>query len=114
MKKNETLTNMNKKEQEIYLGGGNNIEMKSSRLVTAYQVLYLTTPDDGTMSLSVKIEADFNTVPEQYQEVFINMMSVKYLNRVSFGDNPFSQCQPEPKRKWYQFWKRKLKSNENI
>jgi hypothetical protein len=101
---------MSKKEQEIYLGGGNNIEMKSSRMVTAYQVLYLTTPTDSTISLSVKIEADFDTVPEEYQEVFMNMMSVKYLNRVSFGDNPFSQCQPAPKRKWYQFWKSKTLS----
>jgi hypothetical protein len=95
------------KETEIYLGGGNNIEMKSSRLVTSYQILYLTTPTDGTITLNVKIEADFDTIPEQYQEVFLNMMSVKYLNRVSFGDNPFSQCLPAPKRKWYQFWKKK-------
>jgi len=35
------------------------------------------------------------------------MMSAKYLGRVSFGDNPFSQCQPIPKRRWYQFWKPK-------
>ena len=94
------------KDTEIYLGGGNNIEMKSSRMVTAYQVLYLTTPTDGTIALNVKIEADFDTVPEEYHEVFMNMMSVKYLNRVSFGDNPFSQCLPAPKRKWYQFWKK--------
>jgi hypothetical protein len=94
------------KDTEIYLGGGNNIEMKSSRMVTAYQVLYLTTPTDGTITLNVKIEADFDTVPEKYHEVFMNMMSVKYLNRVSFGDNPFSQCLPAPKHKWYQFWKK--------
>ena len=54
----------------------------------------------------LKIEADFDTVPEEYHEVFMNMMSVKYLNRVSFGDNPFSQCLPAPKHKWYQFWKK--------
>lgn len=94
------------KDTEIFLGGGNNIEMKSSRMVTAYQVLYLTTPTDGTITLNVKIESDFGTVPEEYHEVFMNMMSVKYLNRVSFGDNPFSQCLPAPKRKWYQFWKK--------
>jgi hypothetical protein len=95
------------KEQEILLGGGNNIMMKSSRMVTAYQVLYLTTPEDGTITLSVKIEADIDTIPEEYHEVFMNMMSVKYLNRVSFGDNPFSQCLPAPKRRWWQFWKSK-------
>ena len=101
---------MKNKESEIFLGAGNNMSMKSSRLVTTYQVLYLTTPEDGTVSMSIKIEADFDTIPEQYQEVFMNMISVKYLNRVSFGDNPFSQCLPAPKRKWYQFWKSKTLS----
>ena len=97
------------KETEINLGNGNNMEMRSSRLVTAYQVLHLTTPEDGTISVSIKIEADFDTIPEEYHEVFMNMMSVKYTNRVSFGDNPFSQCLPAPKRRWYQFWKYKTK-----
>jgi hypothetical protein len=98
---------MNKKEVEIYLGGGNNLEMKSSRLVRTHQTLHLTTEDKGTLSLSVEISADFDSIPEEYQEVFMNMMSVKYLNRVSFGDNPFSQCLPIPKRRWWQFWKPK-------
>jgi len=98
---------MSKKESEIFLGAGNNVTMKSSRLVSTYQTLYLTTPDDGTISMNIKIEADFDTIPEEYQEVFMNMISVKYLNRVSFGDNPFSQCLPAPKRRWYQFWKPK-------
>lgn len=98
---------MKNKDTEINLGSGNNMEMKSSRLVTTYQVLYLTTPEDGTISMTVKIEADFDTIPEEYQEVFMNMISVKYLNRVSFGDNPFSQCLPAPKRRWWQIWKSK-------
>ena len=96
---------MKNKDTEINLGSGNNIEMKSSRLVTTYQVLYLTTPEDGTIPMTIKIEADFDTIPEEYQEVFMNMISVKYLNRVSFGDNPFSQCLPTPKKRWWQIWK---------
>ena len=98
---------MKNKDTEINLGSGNNMEMKSSRLVTTYQVLYLTTPEDGTIPMTVKIEADFDTIPEEYQEVFMNMISVKYLDRVSFGDNPFSQCLPAPKRRWWQIWKSK-------
>jgi hypothetical protein len=98
---------MKNKESEIFLGAGNNMTMKSSRLVSTYQTLYLTTPEDGTISMNVKIEADFDSIPEEYQEVFMNMISVKYLNRVSFGDNPFSQCLPAPKRRWYEFWKPK-------
>ena len=98
---------MKNKDTEINLGSGNNMEMKSSRLVTTYQVLYLTTPEDGTIPMTIKIEADFDTIPIEYQEVFMNMISVKYLDRVSFGDNPFSQCLPAPKRRWWQIWKSK-------
>ena len=98
---------MKNRESEIFLGAGNNMEMKSSRMVTTYQVLYLTTPEDGTIPMTIKIEADFDTIPEEYQEVFMNMISVKYLDRVSFGDNPFSQCLPAPKRRWWQIWKSK-------
>ena len=101
---------MKNKETEINLGSGNNLEMRSSRLVNTYQTLYLITEDKGTLSLSVEISADFDSIPEEYHEVFLNMMSAKYLGRVSFGDNPFSQCQPAPKRKWYQFWKSKTLS----
>ena len=55
---------------------------------------------------STKIEADFDTIPEQYHEVFLNMVTAKYLNTTSFGDNPFSLCVPAIKKKWYQFWKK--------
>lgn len=96
---------MNKKETEINLGNGYNLGLKSSRLVTTHQTLYLTTTDKGTLSLNVEITADFDHIPEEYQEVFLNMMSAKYLGRVSFGDNPFSQCLPAPKKRWFQFWK---------
>jgi hypothetical protein len=98
---------MNKKETEINLGSGNNLEIKSSRLVKTHQTMYLTTENVGTISLSVDIIADFDTIPEEYQEVFLNMMAARYLGRVSFGDNPFSQCVPIPKRRWWQFWKSK-------
>jgi hypothetical protein len=33
------------------------------------------------------------------------MMAAKYMKAVSFGDNPFSKCIPQPKKKWWQFWK---------
>ena len=98
---------MNKKETEIFFGSGNNMEMKSSQLVKTHQTLYLMTEDKGTLSLSVEISADFDSIPEDYQEVFLNMMAARYLGRVSFGENPFSQCVPTPKRRWWQFWKPK-------
>jgi hypothetical protein len=99
---------MAKKESELYLGGGANINVKAAKVVTIHNNLKLITIGDGAINLDVKIEADFDTIPEKYQEVFLNMMSAKYLDTVSFGDNPFSQCVPPPKKKWWQFWKANL------
>lgn len=98
---------MSKDPHEIFLGAGKNIDVRSSRLVKTYQTLYLMTEDKGTIALNIDISADFDSVPEEYQEVFLNMISARYLGRVSFGDNPFSQCLPAPKRKWWQIWKPK-------
>jgi hypothetical protein len=96
---------MSKKENEIYLGGGNNMIMATSKLVTCHEVLTLVVNGRGGIPLDVKIQADFDTIPEEYHEVFLNMMAAKYVKTVSFGDNPFSKCIPQPKKKWYQFWK---------
>jgi hypothetical protein len=96
---------MSKKENEIYLGGGANINVKKASIVSVHNNLKLITPYDGAISLDIKIEADFSTIPEKYHEVFLNMVSAKYLDSVSFGDNPFSQCIPQPKKKWWEFWK---------
>jgi hypothetical protein len=101
---------MTKKERELYLGGGANINVKAAKVVTIHNNLKLMTIGDGAVALDVKIEADFDSIPEKYHEVFLNMMSAKYLDTVSFGDNPFSQCVPPPKKKWWQFWK----ANVNI
>ena len=96
---------MSKKETDIYLGGGNNINVKKASIVSVYNSLKLITPNDGAITLDIKIEADFDTIPKKYHEVFLNMISTKYLDSVSFGDNPFSLCQPPPKKKWWQIWK---------
>jgi hypothetical protein len=96
---------MAKKETDIYLGGGSNLNVKKASIVSLYNGLKLITPHDGAISLDIKIEADFGTIPEKYHEVFLNMISAKYLDSVSFGDNPFSMCIPQPKKKWWQIWK---------
>ncbi len=96
---------MGKKENELYLGGGANINVKAAKVVTLHNNLKLITIGEGAVSLDVKIEADIDSIPEKYHEVFLNMLSSKYLDTVSFGDNPFSMCVPPPKKKWWQFWK---------
>lgn len=94
------------KNNEIFLGGGANLNFKTSKLVTTNNVLRLITPTDGAIEIDIKIEADFDTIPEKYHEVFFNMICAKYVDKVSFGDNPFSLCVPQPKKKWYQIWKK--------
>jgi len=96
---------MNKKQTEIYLGGGANLVMNTSKLVTCNETLTLIVNGKGGIPLEIKIQADFNTIPKEYHEVFLNMMSAKYLKTTSFSDNPFSQYHPSPKKRWWQFWK---------
>lgn len=62
---------------------------------------------EGPVDLRVDIIADFANIPEKYHEVMMNVLTSKYLNKVSFGHNPFSQCKPPKKKKWYQFWLKK-------
>lgn len=91
--------------EEINLGSGNNLIMTTSKLVTCHEVLTLVVNGKRSISLDIKVQADFDTIPEEYHEIFLNMMTSKYCKTASFGDNPFSKCQPAPKRRWYQFWK---------
>ena len=93
-------------DNEIYLGGGCNINIRTASIVSVQNSLKLITPEDGVINLDIKIEADFDTIPKKYHEVFLNMVSSKYIDSVSFGNNPFSQCLPPKKKKWYEFWKK--------
>jgi hypothetical protein len=94
-----------KKEDEIFLGGGTNLNIQTSKNVELRETLILINGQKEPIELDVKIIADFDTIPETYHEVFLNIMTSKYYNKVSYGDNPFSQCLPPKKKKWYQFWK---------
>jgi len=93
--------------EEIFLGGGTNLTIQTSKNVELKETLYLM-DDNRSIDLEVSIVANFENIPEQYHEIFINMMTTKYYGRVSFGDNPFSRCLPPKKKKWYQFWKQKI------
>lgn len=81
------------------------INVKSSTVVRLNEYFTLTTTE-GPVDLMVNITADFADIPEKYHEILLNMLTSKYLNKVSFGHNPFSQCLPPKNKKWYQFWKK--------
>jgi hypothetical protein len=82
------------------------IKVKTTTLVETEEYFQLLTLE-GPIEFKVKITADMADIPEKYHEVALNMITSKYINKVSFGHNPFSQCKPPVKRKWYQFWKSK-------
>lgn len=83
------------------------INVKASTIVKLSEHFTLMTTE-GSHDLVVDISADLADVPPEYHEVFVNMLTSKYLNKVSFGDNPFSRCLPPKKRKWWHFWKTKF------
>lgn len=89
-----------------FLLGNDYINVKTSSLVRLKEHFIVYT-EDGPIDLHVDISADFATIPAKYHEIFVNTLSAKYLNKVSYGDNPFSQCKPVKKRSWWQFWKPK-------
>ena len=97
-----------KNNKEIYMGSYGYLNIKTSEIVEAKNLLRLKIGDDKYQILEVKVSADFSTIPEKYHEVFLNIFSARYMDSVSFGDNPFSQCVPPPKKKWWQFWKANL------
>ena len=91
---------------DVFLGNGSNLTIQTSKNVELVETLCLMDGNE-TINLDVKIIANFENIPEKYHEVFLNMMTTKYYGRVSFGHNPFSQCLPPKKKKWWQFWKAK-------
>jgi hypothetical protein len=101
-----TIVNPENPHQSEIMLGGDFIDIKASTVVKLHERLVVQY-DNGPIELVVEITADFNTIPKRYHEIFLNVISSKYLGRVNFGDNPFSECRPIQKRKWYQFWKSK-------
>lgn len=88
---------------EHNLGGGNHLNLQSTKMVKLSDSLTLKT-NEVWVELDITISADFNTIPDEYHEVFTNMLTSRYMGRVSYMDNPFSKCHLPPK-KWWQFWK---------
>lgn len=95
-----------KNEQELHIGNGQFINIKTSNVVKLYEQFIVYT-EDGPVSLNVEVLADFATIDKKYHEIFYNVLTSKYMNKASFGDNPFSECKPIVERKWWQFWKSK-------
>ncbi len=61
---------------------------------------FIISSDDGEIKLEVTITADFEEIPEKYREIFINMMTTKYMNRASLTNNLYSEYKPTPQKSW--------------
>jgi len=101
------MSNMSEINTDLHIGNGSYISMQTSNLVKTQEQFIMYT-EDGPISLTVDIVADFATIDKKYHEIFFNILSSKYLNKASFGNNPFSECRPIVKRKWWQFFKPKF------
>ena len=97
---------MNESDGDFHLGNGSYVNIQTSSVVKLNEQFIIYT-EDGPITLTVEVSADFAKINKKYHEIFFNVLSSKYLNKVSFGENPFSECKPIVKRKWYQFWKPK-------
>ena len=90
--------------KEQHLGSGNNTTFQTAKLYTINNTIVVKDKGDY-IDLNVKIQVDLNQVDDKYHEIFVNMLTSKYLDVASFGDNPFSQCEPVAKKHWWQIWK---------
>ena len=82
------------------------VQIKSSKVISLIDHIVLTT-EEKSYDLLIDVRADLEHIPEMYHEVMMNMLTAKYYNKVSFGDNPFSMCKPKNTRRWWQFGKYK-------
>lgn len=95
------------KQGEFYIGDGSHLTIKTSAIVEMHDHLKLMIGDGKSVSLDVKISADFEKIPPEYHQLFCQMMMVRYGGIVNIWDNTQPFAKPETKKKkWYQFWKR--------
>jgi hypothetical protein len=92
-------------KSELYLGNGQHLTVKSSYLVEMRDQLKLLRNDDS-ITLNVKITANFENLPDEYHQIFLQMMSARYGGTINCYSNitPFQIPKPHEK-KWFQFWK---------
>lgn len=94
------------KDGDFHIGNGSYLNLKASKIVKL-QEQFVIYSEDGPITFNVDVSADFENIDKKYHEICFNVLSSKYLNKVAYGDNPFSECRPIVKRKWWQFWKTK-------
>lgn len=90
-----------KKEMVI---GHDYFHIQSSCVVKLREIFTIHTKN-GSIDLDVDITADMIKIPEEYREIFMNMLTAKYLNRVSACDSNVFKNKNEKELPW---WKKKI------
>lgn len=95
-------------QSEIHVGDAKYLTMKTSTIIEMRDRLKLMVGNGESVELDVTIKADFDNIPSEYQQLFCQMMTVRYGGIVNIWDNTQPFVKPEVKnKKWYQFWKSK-------
>jgi len=95
-------------QSEIHVGDAKYLTMKTSTIIEMRDRLKLMVGNGESVELDVLIKADFDNIPSEYQQLFCQMMTVRYGGIVNIWDNTQPFVKPEVKnKKWYQFWKSK-------
>lgn len=100
------MVDKKKEEAEYHIGDGKYLTMKQTTTLEMKDQLRLMTGEGKGITLDVSIKADFEKIPQQYHQLFMQMMSVRYGGMVNIWDNTQPFTKPEvKKKKWYQIWK---------
>jgi hypothetical protein len=91
-------------KKETFQIGGLPMHMQSSLIVELKEEFVIYT-EEQPIVLEVNVSADMNEIPEEYREIFLNMLTTKYLNKVNFSDNTFSKYHPPKKTSWWSRFK---------
>lgn len=100
------MVDKKKKETEFHIGDGKHLYMQQSTIVSMKDQLRLMTGEGKSVGLDIEIKADFDKIPKEYHQLFMQMMMVRYGGIVNIWDNTQPFAKPEvKKKKWYQIWK---------
>ena len=95
-----------KDKSEFHIGDGKHLYMQQSTIVSMKDQLRLMTGEGKGVSLDIEIKADFDKIPKEYHQLFMQMMQVRYGGIINIWDNTQPFAKPEvKKKKWYQIWK---------
>lgn len=92
-------------EQQLFIGDTNHLVMKTSYTVEMHDKISIHKGGKKPVELDIKIIADFERVPAEYHNTFIQMLSARYGGTVNVYDNTEPFAFTSKKKKWYQIWK---------